>query len=255
MFSCNNIMWKLTVTHIFLCQFTTIVGRQGKGNSSGSVGYECGLWHGRSCYPPGATALQIWIRRCRLEMVPLLSHGSHAACSVRWCDVVCGLGFLWCSSRQCFGTSPLPCLFNRCHSHIGQAWLFCACIRWWHAVVWSCWSAWLCFSYRASIYMCWRDKWMDGFKSAESDENWDNLARIHSSNCQLSCWSSRHSRSDDRAVQVDSWSGGDGGWRSDINCTCQPSLQLVFLSATSTARHPSFSVDRHRSRSGPCTRS
>ena len=84
-------------------------GRQGKGNSSGSVGYECGFWHGRSCYPPGATALQIWIRRCRLEMVLLLSHGSHAARLVRWCDVVCGLGFLWCCVPQ--GSVLGPVLF------------------------------------------------------------------------------------------------------------------------------------------------
>ena len=95
-------------------------------------------------------------------------------------------------------------------------------------------------------------EWMASNRLPESDESWDNMARIHSSNCQLSCWSSGHSRSDDMLVQVDSWSGGDGGWQSDINCTCQPSLQLVFLSVTSTACHPSFSVDRHRSRSGPC---
>ena len=39
-----------------------------------------------------------------------------------------------------------------------SAWLLSACIRRWHAVVRSCKSAWLCFSYRASIYMCWRDR-------------------------------------------------------------------------------------------------
>ena len=39
------------------------------------------------------------------------------------------VSFLWCSSEQCLGTSPLPSLFGRCYSHFGQAWFLSTCIH------------------------------------------------------------------------------------------------------------------------------